>query len=95
MTSSDATPSPDDTVDSATGNSPYYTDDGRPWENQGNRPYGPVNLIQATQDSINTAYIDLTTSMDNGPKKVIEAAGFLRAIQGGESDNATVAEHTA
>ncbi|KAA1426747.1 transglycosylase domain-containing protein [Nocardioides antri] len=60
--------------DTFDGNSPYYTDDGNPWENQGNYSYGPVSLIQATEDSINTAYIDLTVSMDGGPEKIIDTA---------------------
>lgn len=40
--------------------------------NQGDKPYGTVNLIKATQDSINTAFIDLTDSMENGPEKIIK-----------------------
>ena len=32
-----------------------------------------VNLITATENSINTAFIDLTDSMDNGPEKIVEA----------------------
>ena len=36
-----------------------------------------VNLITATEDSINTAYIDLTESMDDGPEKIVDTAGDM------------------
>ena len=40
--------------------------------------YGPaISLITATQNSVNTAYVDLTTSMEDGPKKVIKMATEL------------------
>ncbi len=55
--------------DTFDGNSPYeLPGGGRPFENQGNRSYGRVNLIKATQDSINTAFIDMTLAMDDGPR---------------------------
>ncbi|NHA00998.1 penicillin-binding protein [Nocardioides sp. W3-2-3] len=61
--------------DTFDGNSPYYLPGGgRPFENQGNKPYGRVNLIKATEDSINTAYIDLTLGIPDGPKKIIKTA---------------------
>ena len=60
--------------DTFDGNSPYVFPDGTEIENQGDTDYGTVDLIRATEDSINTAYIDLTMSMEEGPKKVIDAA---------------------
>ena len=46
-------------------------------ENQGDRSYGRVNLIKATQDSINTAYIDMTLAMPDGPKQIIRTANAM------------------
>ena len=31
-------------------------------------------MIKATQDSINTAYIDMTLAMDDGPQEIIDTA---------------------
>jgi membrane peptidoglycan carboxypeptidase len=63
------------------GNSPYTYPDGQTVRNEGESfgvpngiSYGTVNLIQATADSINTAYADLTVNMKDGPEKVIDAA---------------------
>jgi hypothetical protein len=36
-----------------------------------------INLITATEQSVNTAYIDMTASMDNGPKKIAAMATAL------------------
>ena len=64
--------------DTFDGNSPYeLPGGGRPFENQGNEDYGRVNLIKATQDSINTAYIDLTLGIPDGPKKIIKTANKM------------------
>jgi membrane peptidoglycan carboxypeptidase len=60
--------------DSFDGSSPYAMPDGSEFENQGNVSYGPVSLLKATEDSINTAFIDLTLSMDDGPEKIIDSA---------------------
>ncbi|WP_340537691.1 transglycosylase domain-containing protein [Nocardioides sp. GXZ039] len=61
--------------DTFDGNSPYETEDGLEFENQGDEDYGSaVSLTKATQDSINTAFIDLTVEMDDGPEKIIETA---------------------
>jgi len=57
--------------DTFDGNSPI-TIGSTDFENQGNRSYGRVNMIKATEDSINTAFIDLTDSIPNGPEKVIK-----------------------
>jgi membrane peptidoglycan carboxypeptidase len=56
------------------GDSPA-TVDGYTFNNYGNKSYGQVNLLQATENSINSAYVDLESSI--GVKSVAEAA--LRA----------------
>ncbi len=60
--------------DTFDGNSPFELPDGTgEVENQGDESYGSaVNLIKATEDSINTAYTDLTVSIPDGPQKVME-----------------------
>lgn len=61
--------------DTFEGNSPLVLDDGSEVENQGDADYGSaVSLIQATEDSINTAYIDLTQSMEDGPQRIVDTA---------------------
>ena len=64
--------------DTFEGNSPFVLPDGTDFENQGDSDYGSaVSMEQATEDSINTAFIDMTTSMSNGPQKVVDAATRL------------------
>ncbi len=60
--------------DTFDGNSPFELPDGTgEVENQGFESYGSaVNLIKATEDSINTAFVDLTTSIPDGPEQVME-----------------------
>ncbi|CAA9383662.1 MAG: Multimodular transpeptidase-transglycosylase [uncultured Propionibacteriaceae bacterium] len=41
-----------------------------------------VSLVRATAESINTAFVDLITSMDDGPKKVAEMAEAAGAPKG-------------
>lgn len=60
--------------DTFEGNSPFTTDNGYTVENQGDEDYGRVNLIKATESSVNTAFIDLTSSMENGPEEIIDTA---------------------
>ncbi len=59
------------------GNSPLEVGDTE-FENQGEdggSDYGSaVTLLKATEDSINTAYVDLTLSMDRGPQAVVDTA---------------------
>lgn len=55
------------------GNSPLNVAGGYV-ENQGNRSYGQVPLLTATEDSINTAFVDLALQMKNGPEKIKQAA---------------------
>ncbi|GAB6984480.1 hypothetical protein JCM10369A_10040 [Nocardioides pyridinolyticus] len=59
--------------DTFDGNSPYILPDGSDVENQGNISYGTVSMIKATEDSINTAFIDMALGMDDGPDKILEA----------------------
>ncbi len=52
--------------------------DGTPIENEGDSggaSFGPVSLLYATEESINTAYVDMTLKMgSDGPHQVIAAA---------------------
>jgi membrane peptidoglycan carboxypeptidase len=59
----------EDTFD---GNSPYELPDGTEMENQGDADYGQVSITEATKNSINTAFIDLTTAIPDGPDKIVE-----------------------
>ena len=55
-----------------TGNTIYYPD-GSKVRNEFNRNYGPaVNMLYATEQSINTAFVDMTQTI--GPEKVVDAA---------------------
>ncbi|MFD1251229.1 transglycosylase domain-containing protein [Nocardioides ginsengisoli] len=64
--------------DTFDGNSPYYLPGGgRPFENEANHAYGKVDLIKATEESINTAYIDLTLAIPGGPAKIIATANAM------------------
>ncbi|MDQ3104746.1 MAG: penicillin-binding protein, partial [Actinomycetota bacterium] len=64
--------------DTFNGSSPYVIEgSGETIENQGDSggtSFGYVSLEYATQQSINTAYVDLTLSMQDGAQKVIDAA---------------------
>ncbi len=61
--------------DTFEGNSPYVFPDGTDVENQGDKDYGSaVSMINATAKSINTAFVDMTVSMDDGPEKIIDTA---------------------
>ena len=48
--------------------------EGVPVRNAGDRNYGRVTLLQATTNSINTAYVDLEGNMKDGPEKTLEFA---------------------
>ena len=60
------------------GNSPYVFPNGQKVVNEGGgggNDYGAkVSLTTATEQSINTAYVDLTESMSNGPRKILDTA---------------------
>ncbi len=65
--------------DTFAGNSPLVLEDGQRIKNEGSgngTSYGSkVSLLKATEDSINTAFVDLTQSMaDDGPQKVVDMA---------------------
>ena len=63
------------------GSSPLTLPDGSTVRNEGESSgvpsgisYGTVDLLKATEDSINTAYVDMTTQIQDGPQKVLDAA---------------------
>lgn len=64
-------------TDTFDGNSPIDIG-GTEFENQGDASYGSaISMLAATQDSVNTAFIDMVNSMDNGPRAVIDTARSL------------------
>lgn len=63
--------------DSFDGDSPYEMPDGSLVENQGDQDYGRVSLTKATQDSINTAFMDMTVAMDDGQQEITEMANAM------------------
>jgi len=63
--------------DTFDGNSPYILPDGKDVENQGDEDYGRVSLLKATENSVNTAFIDMTLAMDDGPEKIVEMANAM------------------
>jgi len=64
--------------DTFQGNSPYTFPDGSTVVNEGEgggTDYGTkVSLLTATQKSINTAFVDMTQSMKDGPQKIRDMA---------------------
>ncbi|MBE1530594.1 transglycosylase domain-containing protein [Actinomadura algeriensis] len=60
------------------GSSPIYIN-GTPIRNDGGQSFGTVNLAQATQNSINTAYVNL--GRDIGNDKIVEMAEKLGISQ--------------
>jgi membrane peptidoglycan carboxypeptidase len=57
--------------------------ESRPVRNEFSYQYGSrVDLIKATADSINTAFVDLTSQMDNGPSKIMRIAKAAGAPKG-------------
>jgi membrane peptidoglycan carboxypeptidase len=70
--------------DTFQGNSPFYfngDESSRPVRNEGRGPDGlgedvgaHINLITATEKSVNTAYADLTESIPDGPEKILKMA---------------------
>ena len=62
--------------------------DARPVRNEFSHQYGSsVDLIKATADSINTAFVDLTSQMDNGPRKIMKMAQAAGAPKGAGWEN--------
>ena len=68
--------------DTFDGNAPFVLPDGggevgNQGEGKGQSYGSAISLITATQNSVNTAYVDLTTSMEEGPRKVVKMAKAL------------------
>ncbi|MFI6681666.1 transglycosylase domain-containing protein [Kribbella sp. NPDC050470] len=69
---------------------------GKELNNEFDRDYGEVDLLYATQESVNTAFYDLVDKqMENGPAKVVdaaEAAGIpkTKALEVGRDNPSTV-----
>jgi membrane peptidoglycan carboxypeptidase len=79
--------------DTFDGNSPYTYPNGETVRNEGQSASNPsgnsygsaISLTVATQESVNTAFADLTSRMENGPEKVVNAAvaaGIPRSTPG-------------
>jgi membrane peptidoglycan carboxypeptidase len=61
------------------GNSPYVYPNGRDkvvneGPGDGNDYGSAIPLTTATEESVNTAFVDMTQAMDNGPKKIMDMA---------------------
>lgn len=64
--------------DTFDGNSPYVAPDGNDFENQGDEDYGSaVSLLEATEHSVNTAFVDMTLETPNGPERIIQTANEM------------------
>jgi membrane peptidoglycan carboxypeptidase len=75
-------------LDTFNGNTWTPPGDKNPVRNEFSHQYGQeVDLIRATTDSINTAFVDLTTQMDNGPRKIMKMARAVGAPKGPGWDN--------
>ena len=62
--------------------------ESKPVRNEFSYQYGSsVDLIKATADSINTAFVDLTSQMDDGPRKIMKVAQAAGAPKGAGWDN--------
>jgi membrane peptidoglycan carboxypeptidase len=62
--------------------------DSSPVRNEYSYQYGRyVTLTKAITDSINTAFVDLTSKMDNGPEKIYKVAEAAGAPKGAGWDN--------
>jgi membrane peptidoglycan carboxypeptidase len=75
-------------LDTFNGNTWTPPGDKNPVRNEFSYQYGEkVDLIKATTDSINTAFVDLTTQMDHGPRKIMKMARAAGAPKGPGWDN--------
>ncbi|HJQ05805.1 MAG TPA: transglycosylase domain-containing protein [Nocardioides sp.] len=64
--------------DTFAGNSPYTYPDGTTISNEQHTSYGSkVNLIKALEESINTAFADLTQAIPDGPQKIVDMANAM------------------
>ncbi|WP_433163833.1 transglycosylase domain-containing protein [Kribbella sp. CA-247076] len=81
--------------DTFQGDSPIEVQ-GKKLNNEFDRDYGDVNLLYATQESVNTAFYDLVDQqMEDGPNKLVdaaEAAGIpkTKALEVGRDNPSTV-----
>ncbi|HJV12698.1 MAG TPA: transglycosylase domain-containing protein [Propionibacteriaceae bacterium] len=70
-------------LDTFNGNTFIPPGESKPVRNEFSYQYGSsVDLIKATAQSINTAYVDLTSQMDDGPRKIIKMAKAVGAPKG-------------
>lgn len=53
-----------------------------PIRNEFSHQYGDVTLRRSIAESINTAFVDMTQEMDNGPQEVVKAANDAGAPEG-------------
>ena len=63
--------------DTFDGNSPYQLPGGGDVVNEGEgggTSYGTVSLLRATEDSVNTAFIDMTLGIPDGPEAIMDTA---------------------
>jgi membrane peptidoglycan carboxypeptidase len=75
-------------LDTFNGNTFTPPDEPKPVRNEFSHQYGPsVTLIKATADSINTAFVDLTSQMEDGPRKIMKMAQAAGAPKGPGWDN--------
>jgi membrane peptidoglycan carboxypeptidase len=75
-------------LDTFNGNTFIPPGESRPVRNEFSYQYGgSVSLIKATADSINTAFVDLTSQMDSGPRKIMRIAKAAGAPKGPGWDN--------
>jgi membrane peptidoglycan carboxypeptidase len=70
------------------GNSPFEFGANEKVENQGDEDYGDrITLLRATQRSVNTAFVDLADRMEDGPRKIKDAAVRAGIPEGQIEDN--------
>jgi membrane peptidoglycan carboxypeptidase len=75
-------------LDTFNGNTFIPPGESRPVRNEFSYQYGrSVSLVRATADSINTAFVDLTSQMDGGPRKIMRMAKAAGAPKGPGWDN--------
>ncbi|NHC22468.1 penicillin-binding protein [Nocardioides sp. IC4_145] len=73
--------------DTFDGNSPYELPGGIEVTNQGDASYGSaINMVYATQKSANSAFVDMTMAMDDGPEKVVKMMDAM-GIPAGDNRN--------
>jgi membrane peptidoglycan carboxypeptidase len=77
-------------LDTFNGNTFIPPGESRPVRNEFSHQYGrSVSLTRATAQSINTAFVDLTSQMDSGPRKIMKMAKAAGAPKGPGWDNSS------